>query len=386
MVNSLAPDSVRVVAVSAQGLTTPGFRARILLYREELRHHAVFIEPLPLFEDHEARTFERAGPAGRFMVLMGARRRLLRRLHELNGTLAVAMIQRQVDLFPSLRAERVASEQRRLVWDVDDRIWLDRRREAGSHRLAALKRTARRVNWLAERADHIVAANDHLAEYLARFGRKLTVVPSVVDTRANEPRVHEDREELVLGWIGSRTTGVYLKMLTGVLAKVVLLLPRRRVKLLAVGAVAPPIEGIDIENRPWSEPSEKDALARMDIGLMPVPENPWTLGKSAYKAVVYMSAGVPVVADDVGVAAKTIGGGGYVVRGEQSWIEAIVALAKDPALRARLGANGRFCVEERFSVQRWAPALADILRGELTAKSPDAPALIRVAGDRQCVA
>jgi hypothetical protein len=382
----LSPDPARIVAVSAQGLTAPAFRARVLLYRKELRRHALLVEPLPLFDDDESRRFERASPTERLSVLIGGRRRLLQRLGRLDGTFAVAMIQRQADLFPTLRMERVAAEQRRLVWDVDDCIWLDARREAGSHPLAAVKRTARRVRWLGERADHIVAANDNLAEYLSRFGAEVTVVPSVVEARCQETRVHEDREELVLGWIGSRTTGTYLHMLTATLPRINHLVGARRVKLLTIGAVAPPTEGVEIESRPWSESNEREALARIDIGLMPVPKNPWTLGKSAYKAVVYMSAGVPVVGSDVGVAAETIGDGGYVVRDDSSWIEAIAALANNRALRARLGANGRRRVEERFSVERWAPTLAAILTGEYLPASASMGAVPRLAGDRRCVA
>ena len=37
---------------------------------------------------------------------------------------------------------------------------------------------------------------------------------------------------------------------------------------------------------------------------MPLPDNEWTRGKCAYKAIQYMAAGIPVVADDIGVSAQ----------------------------------------------------------------------------------
>jgi glycosyltransferase involved in cell wall biosynthesis len=79
-----------------------------------------------------------------------------------------------------------------------------------------------------------------------------------------------------------------------------------------------------------------------------------------------MSAGIPVVGDDVGVAAAVIGHGqaGFVVRHEDEWVEAIVTLARDSGLRAQFGEHGRQRVEDGFSVVRWAPVVAEIIRGE----------------------
>jgi glycosyltransferase involved in cell wall biosynthesis len=100
---------------------------------------------------------------------------------------------------------------------------------------------------------------------------------------------------------------------------------------------------------------------------VPTPDNPWTRGKSAYKALQYMAGGIPVVGDDVGVAAEVVGSekGGFLVHDEDEWVEALLTLAKDAALRNRLGGHGRWRVQERFSVTRWAPTVAGILRGEL---------------------
>jgi glycosyltransferase involved in cell wall biosynthesis len=229
-----------------------------------------------------------------------------------------------------------------------------------------MKRTARKVRWFVSSADHVVVANDVLADYFGRLTNRLSVIPSVVEPRGQAVRQHEDREELVLGWIGSRTTASYLGRLQAVLPRVCDALEGRQVRLLVVGGSSPPIAGARVENRNWSLEAEDQALSEIDIGLMPVPDNAWTRGKSAYKALVYMAAGIPVVADDVGIAASTIGNdlGGFVVRSNREWVEAIVALAGARAMRERLGRQGRERVETHFSVQAWAPAMAAILRGE----------------------
>jgi glycosyltransferase involved in cell wall biosynthesis len=170
----------------------------------------------------------------------------------------------------------------------------------------------------------------------------------------------------VLGWIGSATTAAYVTRLSSIISRVSRELPERSVTLLLVGASLSARDDYIVESLPWSIDEELGALARIDIGLMPLPDNPWTRGKSAYKALQYMAAGIPVVGDDVGVAAEVIGPeqGGFVVRGEGEWVETLIMLARDSELRGQLGENGRHRVEQSFSVTRWAPVVAEILRRE----------------------
>jgi glycosyltransferase involved in cell wall biosynthesis len=368
--NHVAPaDEIRVLATGAQGLTTPGFRARVLLLRPELIHYGVLIEPYVLFTQQEFEAFSAGGLRQRITVLLGARRRLAHRLSERDGEHSVTLIQRQADFLPSLGLERRAAAGRRLIWDVDDAIWLDTSRAAGGHRLAALKGTARKVRWLASRADHVVAANAYLADYLSRYSSRITIIPSVVETRAVVPRSHVDRSELVVGWIGSPTTAPYLLRIRRALSRLARGLPDRSVRLLIVGGTMPSTNSFGVESVPWTVENELEALERIDVGLMPMPDNDWTRGKSAYKALQYMSAGIPVIGDDVGVASAVIdtGKAGFVVCNEDDWVEALVTLARDAGLRARLGAYGRRRVEESYSVERWAPLVAKLLKGTVEA-------------------
>ena len=133
----------------------------------------------------------------------------------------------------------------------------------------------------------------------------------------------------------------------------------------------PKVDGLRVVLHRWSEPAERAVLDRMDVGLMPLPDDPWARGKCAYKALQYMAAGVPVVADDVGITAAVIGDGqaGLIVSRPRDWVDGIVQLARDPELRNRLGAAGRRRVEADFSTARWAPVLAAAIRGEPVARS-----------------
>jgi glycosyltransferase involved in cell wall biosynthesis len=353
--------SVRVIGTSAQGATDAAFRVRLELPGRGLAAYGIDLELLPLFPGERARRFRAAGALGKTRVLAASRRQLKRDLREAGEGVSTVVVQRQVDLAPWLGLERAAASGRRLIYDVDDAVWLSGR-QTGGHPAGVLKGAARKVRWLAERAEQTIAGNEFLAEHLAVHSERVTVVPSLVDPDSYAVRAHEQGEALALGWIGSPTTAPYLAGIAPVLERFAKE-SDRPVRLLVVGGSVGEIVGVGVEERAWSPQAEREALAEIDIGLMPLADTPWTRGKCAYKALQYMAAGIPAVADDVGVSAATIGGAGYAVSGVEPWLEALRALAGDAGLRARLGGTGHRRVEEEFSPRRWLPTMAAILRG-----------------------
>ena len=357
-------DTVSVGAFAALGPEAPSFRVRTRIPSEELAQHGVEMQHFPLFDERQEAAFRSGSTGQKVRIALAARRRLRRNLGAVNGALDVTLIQRQVDLLPSLSLERLAAADRRVVLDVDDAIWLDRSSGARGHPLAALKGTSRKVRWLASRADTVIAGNEMLAEWLGGHARQVVLIPSLVEHRQIPVRVHEPRERVVLGWIGSPTTAPSLNQLTGELDRLART-SDMAFELLVVGGPAPPVTGMSKRSEPWSEERERAFLSSVDIGLMPLPDDEWTRGKCAYKALQYMAAGIPVVADDVGVSAKVIGHeeSGLIASRERDWASYLGALAEDPALRARLGEGGRERVARNFSVSAWAPTLAEALRG-----------------------
>jgi glycosyltransferase involved in cell wall biosynthesis len=352
----------RVIGTSAQGATDAAFRVRLELPGRGLAAYGIDLELLPLFPGERAQRFRAAGALGKVRVLAASRRQLRRDLRKAGEGASTVVVQRQVDLAPWLALERAAARGRRLVYDVDDAVWLSGR-QTGGHPASVLKGAARKVRWLAERAEHTIAGNEFLAEFLAAYSEQVTVVPSLVDPDSYAIRAHEQGEGLTLGWIGSPTTAPYLAGIAPVLERFAKQ-SSQTVRLLVVGGSIAEITGVRVVERAWSPQAEREALAEMDIGLMPLVDTPWTRGKCAYKALQYMAAGIPPVADDVGVSAATVGGAGYAVSGAEAWLEALQALAADAGLRARLGEAGRRRVEEEFSPRRWLPTMAEILRGD----------------------
>jgi glycosyltransferase involved in cell wall biosynthesis len=143
-------------------------------------------------------------------------------------------------------------------------------------------------------------------------------------------------------------------------------LPGARLKLVSDHFLR--FEHLPVVRRLWSEGAEADDIAAADIGISWVPDDLWSRGKCGLKVLQYMAAGLPVVANPVGVQAELVrhGESGLLARTPAEWVEALRLLAADPALRRRLGEAGRRRVEAEFSVAagaaRWLAVLGGLRR------------------------
>jgi len=77
----------------------------------------------------------------------------------------------------------------------------------------------------------------------------------------------------------------------------------------------------------------------------------------------YMAAGLPVVANPVGMNREMVvhGRTGYLAETEAEWSAAIARLAANPELRQQMGEAGRSLVRERYSVERWSAEFAALV-------------------------
>jgi glycosyltransferase involved in cell wall biosynthesis len=166
----------------------------------------------------------------------------------------------------------------------------------------------------------------------------------------------------VIGWSGSASTLRYLEVLRPILVQ----LARRRRYRLRVMYNGPGHrwDGLDVDWLPWSRATEIEGLLRMDIGLMPQPDEEWAKGKCGLKALQYMALGIPTVASHNGVLPEIIGHGrsGLLADRPDEWLECLVRLLDDWTLRAAIGRAGRETVRERYSSAKHAPRVAAALR------------------------
>jgi glycosyltransferase involved in cell wall biosynthesis len=238
----------------------------------------------------------------------------------------------------------------RLVFDFDDAIFL---RDSYSPHGLDDPRKARGFARMMRAVDAVAAGNAYLADEARDAGATgiVSVIPTCVDVRRYQAAEHH-REGLgvELVWIGSSSTLQGLERIRPLLEAIGRRYPGLRLKLVCDRFLH--LERLPVLALRWSEGSEAAELASADIGISWVPDDAWSRGKCGLKLLQYMAAGLPVVANPVGVQTAIVRHGetGFLAETAEQWLEAIGRLAHDAALRRRMGVAGRISCRSQARV------------------------------------
>ena len=245
-----------------------------------------------------------------------------------------------------------------LVVDYDDALF----HRYDQHSWSVVRRLmGQKIDDVMRRADLVLVGNDYLGERARTAGAKrVERLPTVVDVTRYAVPSSTSGQPLTIGWIGTPNTAHYLKLIAPVLREVV---ASRGVRVVAVGANTEQLVGLPVEARSWSEASEVAEIQQFDIGIMPLPDEPFERGKCGYKLIQYMACGKPVVASPVGANTSIVRDGieGFLASTDAEWMQLLGILCDDNALRQRMGAAGRVRVEAEYSLQVAAPHLERLL-------------------------
>lgn len=356
---------MRVLALTSYPVEAAATRFRLQQLVEPLGRLGVEVEVRPLLSSAAFRGLYDRGSAGRTAWRLG--RAHLRRLRDIADARRadVVLLQREAALLgpPVVELLLDVVGRRPIVLDLDDPTWVSYDSPTFG-RLGRLLKWPGKADWLIDRAAVVTCGSQAIVDHVECRGGLARLVPTVVDTEVFAPRPQAGRSPVpVVGWIGSHSTAPYL---AGVAPALAAAAATAEFRLLVVGAGAGVIEvaGAPVEQRPWSLGSEVSDFQSLDVGLYPLVDDEWARGKSGFKAIQYLTCGVPFVVSpigatcDIGIPGKTH----LEARTQADWAEAVGRLAGDPTLRVAMGAAAREHALEHYTLGRAAAALAGALR------------------------
>jgi glycosyltransferase involved in cell wall biosynthesis len=277
----------------------------------------------------------------------------------------------QRKLLPRWAITLLRRRVRKLLFDYDDAVWL---RDSYSPSGFDDPKRQRRFHATVAACDFVIAGNDFLADEARRHTSKerVAVIPTCVEPAKYPVASHSQRSALRLVWVGSQSTLRGLERFAPTLSAIGRAVPGIRLKLICDHFIG--IPDLPIDECRWSEATEAAEIANVDIGIGWVPDDPWSRGKCGLKILQYHAAGLPAIANPVGVQADMVRNGetGYLATTTEEWVAAASRLAADAALRQRLGLAGRRKVEDRYSIAAGAAAWLAVferLRAEPLRKS-----------------
>ena len=355
---------MRVLALPRYSSLGSSSRIRFYQYGPYLKSHGIDLQIIPLLGDDYIRAlyFMKKQPV--FSIALGYLNRLAAYLKA--GSFDLLWIEKE--LFPWLPAWSEELLNRRgipYVVDYDDAVYYRYNLHSDPLIRAVLGKSIANAM---HHAATVVVGNDYLADY-ARLAEapRIEVLPTVVDLD-RYPLYEQKDKQFRIGWIGSPITAPYLGLVREALAEVC---RQTSACIVLIGAGdRDPLPGLEKENIPWDEAGEVANIQSCDVGIMPLPDEPFTRGKCGYKLVQYMAAGLPVVASPVGINSQIIDQGktGFLASNTAEWIQALVTLYHDAEMRSSMGKAGRRKAEQEYSLQITAPRLLDILTRAGTAR------------------
>lgn len=207
----------------------------------------------------------------------------------------------------------------------------------------------------------VIVGNSYLHDRASDAGGKnISILPTVVDFERYSLKTHSEKITVNIGWIGTKSTfEKHYLLLTNVIQRAQ---QNLQTSFVVIGA-ASSTKLSNVEFVEWNEESEVSSLLGIDIGIMPLRNSHWEMGKCAYKLIQYMACGIPVIASPVGMNIDVVDHDvdGFLAKTEEEWYDDIKILVLDYRKRKEFGLKGRDKVREHYSLQVTQNILYDIL-------------------------
>ncbi|MCB0714986.1 MAG: glycosyltransferase family 4 protein [Chitinophagaceae bacterium] len=239
--------------------------------------------------------------------------------------------------------------QKKLIYDFDDAIWIPN--TGKENKLVAWFKASWKVKYICKWSYKVVGGNDYLCTYAKKFNQQVVKIPTCVDTENQHNRIkNQQTEKIVIGWTGSHSTLIFTKQIIPALNDVYSSHP---FEFIVIANKPPEYSLPYLKYIPWDSATEVEDLLKMNIGVMPLENDPWCEGKCGFKIIQYLSLGIPAVASPIGVNAKIIDEreNGFLCKTKEEWIQALTKLIEDETVRTQMGKNGREKIQKYYSVK-----------------------------------
>lgn len=268
----------------------------------------------------------------------------------------------QKKLFSTSQVRTLRAHAKRLLFDIDDATWHPHGRK---HSWWTRWRTNRRLRNIVRAADVALVANHYIAHHLSALGANAQVLPMALNPADwPPPAATESTGRIRIGWSGAPVNLCYLETLEPVLAQIMREHPEVELAVFCgkkpdFSAATPYI------HLPWRQGGESAAVDTFHIGLLPLPVDAFSQGKSPIKALQYMAAGIPTVATPQAGALELDRESGAIAfaKTPAEWHACLTSLITDAPKREALGRHARAAFEAHYSTTSTYPLWKSYLMG-----------------------
>ena len=241
----------------------------------------------------------------------------------------------EYEIFPKIPylIESFFLRNKKYVISFDDNIW------AKYDNSLFLKN---KINKLVKNADGVIVANSVLYNKVKNLNTNIIKIPTAINPKDYSFNCHKF-ERLSIVWIGTPITYKYVISHSKMLENLAERIDYDLIIIASKSLESQKIDKVNMKFYDWSPETESNILCKSNIGIMPIDSDDFSQGKSAFKIIQYMAAGLPIVASKIGENVKVLehNKNGFLVEEPEDWIQAITNLYKNNELEKKFGAHSR---------------------------------------------
>ncbi|HSU27282.1 MAG TPA: glycosyltransferase [Chitinophagaceae bacterium] len=238
--------------------------------------------------------------------------------------------------------------KKRIIYDFDDSIWVP---VTSEYNRAILKfKFTGKVKKICHWAYKVSVGNRFLENFARQYNTQVFLIPTVVNTENIKTKKQDHfSPHPAIGWTGTFSTLKYIDLVLPVLQELQLKYP---FTFVVIAEKDPRLPLTHYRYIPWNRETEAEDLLNFHIGLMPLTNDEISKGKCGFKAIQYMSLGIPAVVSPVGVNAEIVEDGvnGFLCESPQDWKKRLEELLNDPAMRTSMGEKAKAKITGIYSV------------------------------------
>jgi len=336
-------EKLKILLLPKYNRSGPSSRYRFYNYLEIIESNNYKYDIKPLLGDNFIKHLFIEGKKSIFLTILG----FIKRFALLFKIFYYDLIIIEYELFPFFPAifERILRVLRiKYIVDYDDAIFIKYENNSNPIIKLLLKN---KIKTVVKNSEAVITANKFIYEYAKKHNENVYIIPTVVSRKKyDNSTVTEKSNYFIVGWIGTPQTSYYLLDILPELKK--LNIENFRINLIGTDKnILKFCNDTKFNFIEWKEETEILEIKKFNVGIMPLDNNPWSMGKSGFKIIQYMACKLPVIASPVGINCELVENGynGFLVKTPEEWREAIMILYNNPEKAHEMGINGyiKFC-------------------------------------------
>lgn len=341
----------------------PGQRGSIELWEDILKPEGIELVYAPFETDKLRQILHQNGNSAAkvFEMVRGYARRikLLRHLDEYDAV----FVYREAALLGPAFIEKMVARKKPIIYQLDDPLFMPYKSPTNGY-LSYLKFFGK-IKEIIRISKVVMVNSTHIREYAAQFNQNIWQVPSIVDTNKFSYQLStKNSERVCIGWSGSPTTLKNIKLVEQPLQK---MSEKNIADIHFIGGTEFGLENVKYTAQKWNGETEVEDLRKIQIGLVPLPENSWNKYKFIMKTAQYMALGIVPVGTPMASNTEVINHGknGFLAANDEEWGKYLTILAEDSKLRNEMSKRAAQDAQAKYSLEANAPKVIEAFRAAL---------------------